>query len=70
MMPRTKVYLQGYEKTDRNGNKYFFVKSADVDMLVNLKEFVIFVFPYKQNKVELCFCPAQKVVDENNSPDD
>jgi hypothetical protein len=52
---------------------HYFVRSSDVDMFVNLKDYVIFLFPYDKDgksKMRIFLCPADKVNDEGRPADD
>lgn len=59
--------LLGYAKTDKKGNQYYFIRSAEEDQTVNLKDVVIFIHPFKTNegkdKVRLIMRPADKLKD-------
>ena len=73
MTSKNRIQLHGYARTDSFGKMHYFVRSSDVDMFVNLKDYVIFLFPYDKDgksKMRIFLCPADKVNDEGRPADD
>jgi hypothetical protein len=59
------IEMLGYAKTDVKGQQYFFIRSSEEDQVVNLKEVVLMIHPFKtesgKDKVRLIFRPADKL---------
>jgi hypothetical protein len=56
------IELLGYAKTDARDQLYYFIRSSEVDQVVNLKDYVVMLHPFKtkegKDKIRLIFRPA------------
>lgn len=48
-MSEGEIRLHGYARKDKNGKMHYLVRSQPEDQMVNLKDVVIFCFPYETN---------------------
>lgn len=68
-----RIQLHAYARTDKNGKMHYFVRSSDVDCIINLRDYVFFIFPYTKDakaKARIFLCPADHLNDEAGNPDD